>query len=969
MTITRVGAASQDGNTVTTLTLTHGLTINEDDVIIFFLNADGAASNRSGQPTVDADLYSANTLSGHVLISRKVAGASEPSSYAWTFTSGERCVGAIMVYRGVDTTTPIDSNNGPNAGGPSLTGTFTSLTPTQDGCAVITHIACQEGNSSAASFSAWPSTITERFDDSSPGAGSGAKSAGGGDVIQTTATAVSGTVTISHADNTNWECFVIALAPAGAGGTINSKTLTDTLVVTDPKDMLRLRERVQTDGLAIDYSLETIRKRRVSILNNVVALTDNVIAVQSEAPTVIARTLTDTLAVTDPKDMLRLRDRALLDSAISEDVSVELRKRNRIQTDELAIDYSLETIRKRIVTILNNVVSVTDAIIAEKTQAPAVVVKTDSIVATDFDIELRLRFRELLDTIAVIDNLERSVLSPRTLSDSLAVADFTDWFKEARRDNLDTIAANDFVDWFKEARRDSLDTITASDFIDWFKEARRDNLDTITASDFTDWFKEARRSNLDTIAVTEVTVTLRERIRVLTDIIAVIDSLIALRLRFRLVQDAIAVTDVLERSAISARILSDAIAIPDDAIILRKRIRVLQDSIAITDFALIPEIGTVLQDAIALTDSSVKLRLRFREAVDEITALDSIVQKPIRPRFPFDAFTATDSHIELRQRFRVLIDSIAIIDSIVAQKIGEGIKLTDSIVVTDDAIELRERNREALDAIAVTDSHIELRERVRVLLDSITVTDFALIPEIGTVLQDVIDVIDVSIELRIRLRETLDSIAVTDAIDKITIRPHQLLDSAAVTDNQIELRQRFRVLLDAIAVVDSTIVQKTSGGLKLLDAIAVTDSHIELRERNRVELSALAAVDFDVELRERFRVLLDTIEVVDIALIPEIGTILQDVIIATDTFALFRERYQIVTDSAVLTDSAIATYIAEGIVINTVSLMDQMDVSDFINAMLIEGLTKFAIRHNIDQLNIDHSVENFHILNKISQES
>ena len=220
MPITLVGAASQDGDTVTTLTLTHGLTINENDLILFFLDADGAISNQTSSPTVDAQIYSANTLSGHVQIERKIAGASEPSSYTWGFSTGERCVGAIIVYRGVDTTTPIESSNGPNTGSGSGAGagSFTSLTPGENNCAVVTYIACQEGNSSAASFANWPSTITERFDDSSPGAGSGAKSAGAGDVIQTTATAVSGTVDIDHGDDTSWEAFVIAVKPEPAGG-------------------------------------------------------------------------------------------------------------------------------------------------------------------------------------------------------------------------------------------------------------------------------------------------------------------------------------------------------------------------------------------------------------------------------------------------------------------------------------------------------------------------------------------------------------------------------------------------------------------------------------------------------------------------------------------------------------------------------------------------------------------------------
>jgi len=221
MTITRVGAASVAGNTVETLTLTHGLTINDGDVILFCLNADNDGDNRDSEPSVDTVIQDTDELSGHVWIAYKVASAAEPSSYQWTFSNEERCVGEIAVYRGADTTTPLDSRNKNGPGSPSTQGTFSSLTPTQDGCAVVCYISCQEGNVSVPSFSSWPATTTERTDSSTPGGGSGAKSAGHADVIQTTATAVSGTVAIGHGDSTSWACHVIAIAPDTSGsGTV-----------------------------------------------------------------------------------------------------------------------------------------------------------------------------------------------------------------------------------------------------------------------------------------------------------------------------------------------------------------------------------------------------------------------------------------------------------------------------------------------------------------------------------------------------------------------------------------------------------------------------------------------------------------------------------------------------------------------------------------------------------------------------
>ena len=168
MAITLIGNVGNDTDTTTEITLTHGVTINENDQILFFISCDGDLSNQTATPPSTATIYSANTMSGSVEITRDTAGASEPSSYQWTYTAGERKAAGMLIYRGVDTTTPVESDNGPNTGignGANAV-TFTSLTPGEDNCAVITYVSAQEGNNSNPSFSNWPATITERFDNS-----------------------------------------------------------------------------------------------------------------------------------------------------------------------------------------------------------------------------------------------------------------------------------------------------------------------------------------------------------------------------------------------------------------------------------------------------------------------------------------------------------------------------------------------------------------------------------------------------------------------------------------------------------------------------------------------------------------------------------------------------------------------------------------------------------------------------------
>lgn len=209
-TIIPVGNASDNANNETSCVVTHGLTINEDDLILFMCSSDGSASNVT-LPTNDGNVQSTDYAASETLITaRKVAGASEPSTYTFSFSTGERAWCCVAVYRNVDTTSPIESSNQNSTGTDSTSATFTSLTPGEDGCAVVTVVGTEEGSKT---FSSWPSTITERNDNTNgpPGSGSASASGGFGDVVQTTATAVSGTVTISQA--TSWATHVIALKP------------------------------------------------------------------------------------------------------------------------------------------------------------------------------------------------------------------------------------------------------------------------------------------------------------------------------------------------------------------------------------------------------------------------------------------------------------------------------------------------------------------------------------------------------------------------------------------------------------------------------------------------------------------------------------------------------------------------------------------------------------------------------------
>jgi hypothetical protein len=190
----------------------------EDHVMIAMFSVDG--DNKAQLPVGFTELQNAETLGSHGnVIGYRVATASEPASYTFSPTSGsERAWACIATYSGVDPDDPIDQSNS-NTGGANLTGVLTSITPSTDDCAVVVFAGTERGRAGGALVSSNTAGITIQNNNTNGPPGTGAASSAGafGDVIQTTAAAVSGNFSF-NGSNTNWGVMAVVLNPVPSGG-------------------------------------------------------------------------------------------------------------------------------------------------------------------------------------------------------------------------------------------------------------------------------------------------------------------------------------------------------------------------------------------------------------------------------------------------------------------------------------------------------------------------------------------------------------------------------------------------------------------------------------------------------------------------------------------------------------------------------------------------------------------------------
>ncbi len=87
MAFSHTGSTSNGGNSAEASTGTHGLTINEGDLVVAFVHINGTATLASDDGLTEEDDRSVLDETARVGFYWKVAGGSEPTAYTWTIGS------------------------------------------------------------------------------------------------------------------------------------------------------------------------------------------------------------------------------------------------------------------------------------------------------------------------------------------------------------------------------------------------------------------------------------------------------------------------------------------------------------------------------------------------------------------------------------------------------------------------------------------------------------------------------------------------------------------------------------------------------------------------------------------------------------------------------------------------------------------------------------------------------------------
>jgi RHS repeat-associated protein len=258
-------SAASAATTGAALTITRPSGVAANDVLIASLGVTPstvAIVAPSGW-TLVRRMDNAGPIANTLAVYYKVASASEPASYAWGVSGSGFTVGGVQAFTGIDTTAPIESENG-QATASATTHATPSLTTSMANAMVVTSHAF-------ASARTWtpPSGMTESFDQPSGANNATGMSIEGARVVQAVAGAT-GVKTATSAGNADaGNTHILVLKPR----TVNLSLSTP--ASTQPNDVMIAAVGFSNSSAAIAPPSGWTLVRRV----NNTAATSNTLAV------------------------------------------------------------------------------------------------------------------------------------------------------------------------------------------------------------------------------------------------------------------------------------------------------------------------------------------------------------------------------------------------------------------------------------------------------------------------------------------------------------------------------------------------------------------------------------------------------------------------------------------------------------------------------------------------------------------
>jgi hypothetical protein len=354
--------------------------------------------------------------------------------------------------------------------------------------------------------------------------------------------------------------------------------------------------------------------------------------------------------------------------------------------------------------------------------------------------------------------------------------------------------------------------------------------DTINTADSTTKQISSFKSLSDSVSTMDSAITTTVTFnKSLNDSTLISDSSITKQVGFKKsIADFVTTTDSANRAGTSTKSLSDSTSIsdsPSSRIISDKKS--VNDSVTTTDsITRSAAFQKLIVDSVSLSEMFTDHEDIIRPFSDTLTLSDSISASFNQASTSYnkslnDAVALSDSQTKQMSGVKSLGDTVSISDSQTKRQVAKA--LTDSISASENANKQVSDQKSLADTVSINESLTKQFIGVKVISDSISSTD-SVSKQSTKSLADSVASSDSSSRNPAYTKSLADTVSTTDIASKSIARTKSISDTVTTTDSPVSKKPVYtKTVLDTVSLLDST-TKRIVGSVVLTDTVTPTES-------------------------------------------------------------------------------------------------------------------------------------------------
>ncbi len=443
-----------------------------------------------------------------------------------------------------------------------------------------------------------------------------------------------------------------AVDPTGAAFT---RTITETLTLSDSPDRIAANIRTETETLTLsDAEQRTVTNIRIS--PETLTLSDATTRIST-----IARITIETLTFSDATTSIDTITRLISESLTFSDQALRISANIRSIGETLTLSDTFNRDIARLRTIVETL-TFSDTTTRLTT---AIRLVTETLTFSDATTRLTIIIRVVVETLTFSDSPNTLVVITRTISESLTLADQHLRIAANIRVDVETLTFSDVTTRIVVSIRTISETLTFAESADGIKSLIRTLTESLTFSDQHLRLATNIRTDTESLTFSDINSRIVVLTRQVTETLTFSDTVSGIKSLVRLITETLTFSDSPTRVTAALRLASETLTFSDTTTRIVSNIRTVAETLTFID----THTGEVLADII-------------RTIIESLTFSEQVLRQVINIRVTTETLTFSDSASGSVNIVRTIIESLTLADqttrtTTIVRQISETLNLSE----------------------------------------------------------------------------------------------------------------------------------------------------------------------------------------------------------------------------------------------------------------------------------------------------